>query len=89
MRCAHSVDMATQTLIVTCARKDSTGNIVGVGGSGWFHASSEAINYIRSGTYQYRVLSLNGPYVRPYGTQYLRSDRDPHTGNNLDNLPSC
>lgn len=81
--------MATQTLIVTCAQKDDAGNITGIGGPGWFHPAQQVIAAIRNSSHQYRVLRADGPHVRPYATQYLRSDKDPHTGNNLDNLPLC
>ena len=85
----HGIGMTNQTLVVTCVTKDRVGNIIGIGGMGWKHSAHDAIHNIRREAYQYRVLSPSGPYVRPYGTQYLRSDRDPHTGNNLDCLPSC
>jgi hypothetical protein len=85
--------MAKQTLIVTCASKDQSGNVIAIGGFAeglrWRHTSEQAIAYIRSGTHEYRVARANGPYVRPYGDRFLRSDPDPSTTNNLESLPSC
>lgn len=81
--------MANTTLIVTGSTKDLSGNIISICGMGWKHSASQAIANIRAGTHDYRVLRSSGPYVRPYGSQFLRSDPDPQTGNNLDNLPGC
>jgi hypothetical protein len=85
--------MSKQTLIVTCATKDQLGNVIAVGGVSadrrWQHTSEQAITYIRSGTHEYRVARSDGPYVRPYGDRFLRSDPDKLTANNLESLPSC
>ena len=81
--------MATQTLIVKRSRKDSSRNITAICGDSWTHAAATAIANIRAGTHEYRVLRADGPYVRPYGTNFLRSEKDAKTGNNLDSLPDC
>jgi hypothetical protein len=81
--------MAKQTFIVDRSRKDSRGNVVGLCGNGWSLGATEAIIQIRNQTHEYRVLRADGPFVRPYGEGYLRSDKDLVTGNNLDSLPDC
>jgi hypothetical protein len=81
--------MAKQNLIVLRSRKDHVGNIIGICGDGWVVDAPTAIIHIRNETHEYRVLRLDGPYVRPYGDKYLRSDKDAVTGNNLDSLPNC
>jgi hypothetical protein len=81
--------MAKQTLIVDRSGKDTKGNVIKICGNGWAHTATLAIANIRAQTHEYRVLRANGPYVRPYGDSFLRSDQDPTTGNNLDNLPDC
>ena len=81
--------MANQTRIVTHSRKDRQRNIIGVGGAFGYQPASTVIEELRANTYQYRVLRLDGPLVRPFGNQFLRSDPDPQTNNNLDDLPDC
>ncbi len=81
--------MANQTRIVTHSRKDSQRNIIGVGGAFGYQPASTVTQELRAGTYEYRVLRVNGPLVRPYGAGFLRSDRDSQTNNNLDDLPDC
>lgn len=81
--------MAHHTLIVTRSGKDQSGNITSICGANWHHDSATAIANIRAGTHEYRVLRQNGPYVRPYGDKFLRSDPDSVTGNNLESLPNC
>jgi hypothetical protein len=80
--------MAIQ-LIVTCSTKDVSGNITGIGGSGWYHTSASAISNIRNNLYEYRLLRSNGPLVRPYGTHFLTSEADSVTRNNLASIPNC
>lgn len=84
----HRSVMAT-TLIVMCSSKDQQGNIIGIGGANWQHTAATAIQNLRNGIHEYRLLRANGPLVRPYGTNHLTSDRDGVTGNNLDSIPNC
>lgn len=80
--------MAT-THIVTCSAKDQNGNIIGIGGSGWYHTAPVAIANIRNDSASYRLLRANGPLVRPYGSEHLTSEADAITGNNLASIPNC
>lgn len=81
--------MAKQTLVVKRSRKDQSRNVVAICGDGWNVDAAQAIANIRKETHEYRVLRADGPYVRPYGDRFLRSDKDAVTGNNLDSLPDC
>lgn len=81
--------MPKQQLIVERSRKDWSRNVIAICGDGWSFDAAEAITNIRNETHEYRVLRADGPYVRPYGDSYLRSDKDSVTGNNLDSLPDC
>lgn len=83
------VTMAKHTRIVTHSRKDRQRNIIGVGGAFGYQPASAVIEELRANTHEYRVLRLDGPLVRPLGDQFLRSDPDTRTNNNLDDLPDC
>jgi hypothetical protein len=79
---------------VTHSRKDQYGNIAALGnpnGAWSVRSSSLIISDIQSGTHTYYVPWQSGrtdiSVVRgPYG-QYLRTDRDNTSRNNLDDLP--
>ena len=81
--------MPTHLYVVTGSTKDSAGNITGICGNGWRHAAATAIANIRGSSYEYRVRTPQGPYVRPYADRYLRSGQDGDTNNNLRSLPDC
>lgn len=81
---------------VTHTGKDSDGDITKLCNQAvWGNATkAAAIQHIESGTHSYYVQQpgtaradihvVNGPTGK-----YLRSDPDPNSNNNLDNLPDC
>ena len=78
------------------SRKDSNGNIVGLGdtGAAWSVRSSvNVIADIDSRLYRYYVPWLSGrteiTVVNGPTGRYLRTDRDRTLKNNLDDLPDC
>jgi hypothetical protein len=81
--------MARHLYIVTGSTKDLKGNITGICGDGWRHAAATAIGHIRGGSYEYRVLTPEGPHVRPFEDCYLRSGQDGEANANLRDLPDC
>lgn len=81
--------MPAHLYVVTGSTKDASGNITGICGNGWRHSAATAIANIRGDKYEYRVLTPDGPHVRPYGDHYLRSGQDGATNYNLRSLPNC
>lgn len=81
---------------VTRSRKDSEGDITALCNPARYWSprfKAEAIHDIETGTHRYYVTGDGGTvYVRvvngPNG-KYLRTTPDPHSSNNLDNLPDC
>ncbi len=75
---------------VTKSSKDSDGDIIGLCGPTWKVSKSEAIRDIHRDPHYYDVSP--GVYVRVVtrgGQQYLTTDPDGSSSNNLDNLPDC
>lgn len=84
---------------VKCSSKDRDGDILGIGGvnadgTRWYLSTLQAIADIKSGKHSFYVI------VRGYrvdvivaktetGREYLRTDPDKTTQNNLDYLPGC
>ncbi len=83
------------TRVVKQTKKDSDGDITALcnGAESWSPRSKAgAIADINAGIIEYRVKNSNGPIVRVvHGStgNYLRSDPDKTTSDNLDNLPNC
>ena len=79
---------------VTRTDKDSDGDITRLCGSWGTATKSEAIRHIESRSHAYYVQQPGTRRVDvhvvdgPDG-QYLRTDADPASQNNLDNLPDC
>lgn len=75
---------------VTKSSKDSDGGIIGLCGTTWKVSKSEAIRDIHSDSHYYDVSP--GVYVRVAtrgGQQYLTTDADSSSSNNLNNLKDC
>ena len=84
---------------VKCSTKDSNGVILGIGGTNadgtrWYLSTQDAIAGIKSGKWSFYVI-IGGYRVdiivvkTATGTEYLRTDPDKTTQNNLDYLPGC
>lgn len=81
---------------VRATRKDDEGDILALCNSGkWWspRKKSDAISdiergrltyYVREAGYRTEVEVVNGP-----DGKYLRTEEDPTSDNNLDNLPDC
>jgi len=81
---------------VTHTGKDSDGDITALcNHSSWGEASRRtAIQHIEDGTHSYYVQQPGTArtdihVVKGLTRKYLRSDPDPNSKNNLDNLPNC
>lgn len=75
---------------VTNTSKDSDGDITGLCGTTWRVPKEEAIRDIRNDRHSYDVAP--GVYVRVAtrgATQYLTTDADSTSTNNLNNLKDC
>jgi len=83
---------------VTCINKSDRYNpherIRNIGGSGWKYSEPQAITLIKSGDCEFYV-SVNGKEVRviiaksSYGYEYLKTENDGESPNNLLSLPEC
>lgn len=67
--------------------------IQNIGGYGWKHSESDAIRWIKSGTESYFV-STGGRTVRVVvavhqGREYLKTEADNYSPDNLLALPEC
>ncbi|MCB9833787.1 MAG: DUF3892 domain-containing protein [Planctomycetes bacterium] len=76
---------------ISCADKDRNGVIQGIGNRNRTWTRLEAVRLIRSGTASFFV---QRPGTRPtdihvYADQYLRTDPDGDSRNNLDDLGGC
>ena len=81
---------------VTATGKDPAGDITALcnPGEAWSpRGNSQAISDIESGTHSYFVDAAGHRtdvhVVDGQTGKYLRTDPDPTSGNNLDNLPNC
>ncbi len=79
---------------VTHTRKDRYGNITGLGKPGEYwsvRASADCIGDIETGAHRYYVPWTSGStwikVVNGTGGEYLRTDRDNTSRNNLHDLP--
>ena len=79
---------------VNASDKDSDGDITKLCGGWGSVTKSQAIQHIEDGTHAYYVQQPGTSRVDvhvvdgPTG-KYLRTDPDPKSSNNLDNLPAC
>ena len=79
---------------VTATGRDPDGDIAKLCGSWGNVTQGQAILHIEAGIYKYYVQQpgtsrVDVHVVNGLTSKYLRTDPDPASNNNLDNLPDC
>lgn len=76
---------------ITCATKDSDGDVQTIGNTATTWSRTQAVELLNAGTdtFYVQVAGTTPTEIKVYAKYFLRTEADGQPQNNLDNLAAC